>query len=181
MKKKFRNNDNDIKLLELAFQNVTPLSGKKITKISLDPIPQTRKNSSYKPPPPAKIKTKPNTPVFQKIDIGNSSNLDKRSAKRLKQGKLIIEGRLDLHGLKQVEAHERLIDFLRDAYQKDKRCVLIITGKGRLLEGGGVLKKNVPHWLNSPKIREIILSCNHARPADGGTGALYVLLKRKRI
>jgi DNA-nicking Smr family endonuclease len=96
---------------------------------------------------------------------------------------MAVEGRLDLHGMTQAEAHPALTDFLAGAQDAGKRCVLVITGKGLRPDGrAGVLRDAVPGWLNSPPNRRRILSFTPATPADGGTGALYILLKRlKRL
>ena len=77
-------------------------------------------------------------------------------------------------------AHKALEEFLGRAYNAGKRCVLVITGKGTLSQGGGILKNMVPHWLNELPNRGRILSFAYAKPRDGGTGALYILLKGKR-
>ena len=104
--------------------------------------------------------------------------MDKRSAERLKRGGLSIDGRIDLHGLTRDEAKSRLEIFLTNAHRQQRRCLLVITGKGR--DGTGVLKAEVPHWLNLPHLRPMVLGVTHAQPKHGGDGALYVLLRRQR-
>jgi DNA-nicking Smr family endonuclease len=90
-----------------------------------------------------------------------------------------LDGRLDLHGLSQDAAHGALIGFVRHGYDSGRRCLLVITGKG-LREGSGVLRHQVPRWLNQTPLREMILGFSHARPHHGGDGALYVLIRRRR-
>ena len=107
--------------------------------------------------------------------------LDRRTDERLRKGQMKIEGRIDLHGLNQGEAHEALQGFIQRAYRSGKRCVLVITGKGaRSVEEGGVLRKRVPGWLAAAPLDALILKTYTAKPKDGGQGALYVLLRRKR-
>ena len=111
--------------------------------------------------------------------------LDKNSARRMKRGKMQIDARLDLHGYRQDEAFSILSKFIDNSVKSNKRCVLVITGKGlhhaKMEErGAGVLRKNVPLWLNGEPNRSQILSFSNAKPSDGGSGALYVLLKRRR-
>ncbi len=90
-----------------------------------------------------------------------------------------IDGRLDLHGMTQDAAHRALVSFLGEAQGAAKRCVIVITGKGLGADGSvGVLREAVPRWLNEPELRGRILTFSHAQPKDGGTGALYVLLRR---
>src|SRR3546814_8216446 len=79
---------------------------------------------------------------------GSRDGLDGRKAERLSRGKLPIEASLDLHGLRQAEAHRRLEAFLAESQAAGKRCVLVVTGKGLHKEEGGVLRSAVPRWLN---------------------------------
>lgn len=115
-----------------------------------------------------------------KLAPGKSGDLDKRTQRRMRRGKMEIDGRLDLHGMTQTAAHRALGRFIAGAQGPERRCVLVITGKGLLKDGQGVLKEAVPRWLNEGQNRERVLSFSHAAPADGGTGALYVLLRRAK-
>jgi len=126
--------------------------------------------------PPPKKRT-----VLPDLDHGTTIGVDKSTATRLKKGRQPIEGRLDLHGMTQSEAHPALDAFIEKASRNGKRAVLVITGKGTKLDGSvGVLRQAVPRWLNLPPNRPRILAFSHATAKDGGEGALYVLLKRKR-
>jgi len=89
-----------------------------------------------------------------------------------------IDGRLDLHGMTQEAAHAALNGFVLRAYDSGRRCLLVITGKGRL--GSGVLRAEVPRWLNQTPLRERVLGFSYAKARHGGEGALYVLVKRRR-
>jgi DNA-nicking Smr family endonuclease len=101
---------------------------------------------------------------------------------RVARGKDEIDGRLDLHGLTQSEAHAALLRFLRTASLRGARLVLVITGKGaRAAEGErGVLKRQVPHWLGLPEFRALVIGFEDAHIAHGGEGALYVRVRRAR-
>jgi DNA-nicking Smr family endonuclease len=94
--------------------------------------------------------------------------------RKLRRGRLSIEGEIDLHGLNSKQAHEALADFLLEAKSLGSHCVRVIHGKGlRSGPGGPVIKKQVSRWLR--RRNEVVAFCS-SRPADGGTGALYVLL-----
>ena len=100
---------------------------------------------------------------------------------RVARGKETIDGRLDLHGLTQSQAHAALLRFLRTASLQDAGLVLVITGKGR--QGNderGVLKRQVPQWLNLPEFRSLVIGFEDAHIAHGGEGALYVRVRRKK-
>ncbi len=112
------------------------------------------------------------------LQHGTTAGVDRRTADRLKRGEMVIDATLDLHGLTQDVAHMQLSAFVLRAFDAGRRCLLVITGKGR--DGGGVLRGQVPRWLNQPGLRERILGFCHARPQHGGEGALYVLVKRRR-
>lgn len=97
--------------------------------------------------------------------------------RKLRRGQYAIEAQLDLHGNTVPEARERVSAFLRGMQAQDKRCVRIIHGKGKSSEGKlPVLKGKVNAWLQ--QWDQVLAFCS-ARPNDGGTGAVYVLLRRK--
>jgi DNA-nicking Smr family endonuclease len=106
------------------------------------------------------------------------AGIDRASAERLKRGKRAIEARLDLHGMTQSQAHRALSGFVAASRATGHRCVLVITGRGQL--GGGILKQAVPRWLAEPDLRSHVLTVAQAQPEHGGSGALYLLLRRIR-
>jgi DNA-nicking Smr family endonuclease len=110
--------------------------------------------------------------------------IDRNSARRLRQGKIAIEATLDLHGMSREEAWNTLTGFLSRAFEQQKRCVLVITGKGRFrTEAGssdGILRKNLPRWLALSPCAHWVLRHERAQPHHGGDGAFYILLRRKR-
>ena len=132
-------------------------------KIRKPVAPQSAKTAAKAPSAPA--------PLVNGVTAG----LDKRTAQRLKKGRLPIEARLDLHGHSQEQAFRALHGFIDGQWAAGRRCVLVVTGKGK-----GVLKDAVPQWLNGPLLRMKILSFTYAQRQDGGEGALYILLKRAR-
>ncbi len=96
--------------------------------------------------------------------------------RKLRRGQYAIEAELDLHGATVIQAREAMITFLKNAREQNKRVVRIIHGKGNSSEGKlPVLKGKVNSWLRQKG--EVLAFCS-ARPNDGGTGAVYVLLKR---
>ena len=127
-----------------------------------------------------------NANSFQFLEVGNTDNIDGNTAEKFRKGQFQIEARLDLHGLKEKEAFEAVKDFVLTSYLHKKRCVLIITGKGikkddaPWYETKGVIREALPTWLNHAEIRPFILSMTAAKTEDGGSGAMYVLLKRQR-
>jgi DNA-nicking Smr family endonuclease len=112
--------------------------------------------------------------------LDHFSGIDRASAERLKRGRHPIEARLDLHGKTQAEAHHALAAFVHNSSDAGRRCVLVITGRGLGPSGPGVLKSAVPRWLEEVGLRRKILAIAPAQPRDGGAGALYLLLRRRR-
>jgi DNA-nicking Smr family endonuclease len=158
------------------------------------PPPQAPAATKPKPvarplPPPAPKMSPTVPPPLPTARTRAIAGLDQRKADRLRQGRLPIDGRLDLHGMTQDAAHLALDRFLNSAAARGDRCVLIITGKGAQKRNddadimparGGVLRAAVPRWLSEPTMRPLIVAVHPAAAQHGGDGALYVLLKRKR-
>ena len=115
---------------------------------------------------------------------GRVPGVDRRTAERLRRGKMPIEARLDLHGHTLAEGHRAVTAFVAQSFAAGRRCVLIITGKGNRQADGrrapGVLKAALPDWLSDPPSADKVLTFSAAQPADGGGGAYYVLLRRRR-
>ena len=125
--------------------------------------------------------------VLETLDIDNINNIDGSTAKKFKKSEFRIEATLDLHGYTEDKAYDTVLGFVKSAYIQGKRCILIITGKGLnkekeddIFSNKGILKERVPQWLNSRELRPLILSFRHPEAKLGGSGALYILLKRKR-
>jgi DNA-nicking Smr family endonuclease len=163
------------------------------------------------PAPPAKPFSKPDTRLAAKApSAGNTAAahsasaprtkttpiappelalFDRKSIRKIRGGRAEIEARVDLHGMRQDEAHGALRAFLRRCHSRGLRFVLVITGKGKTAsatdsvstEGSdrGVLKRNVPRWLEEPDVRSIVVSYTTAAIRHGGEGALYVHLRSK--
>jgi DNA-nicking Smr family endonuclease len=113
--------------------------------------------------------------------------MDARAHRQMTRGKLRPEGRIDLHGMTLDQAHPRLIGFITRAHAQGKRLVLVITGKGKARDEAppmpvrdGVLRHHVPQWLTLPPLSALILQVAPAHISHGGTGALYVYLRRSR-
>lgn len=112
---------------------------------------------------------------------GSVADVDARTHARFRKGEMEIEARLDLHGKNHTQAFESVRRFIHRAVAEDKRCVLVITGKGtHPTESGRTLQALFPDWLNHQEIRPFIVSLHSASRKDGGSGAFYVLLRRNR-
>lgn len=154
-------------------QSIAPLPGKQTES---EDIAETA-------PPRAKTRESKTAARAAAVQIASSSPpppppplapLDRRMKKRVARGKEAIDGRLDLHGYTQAEAHDALLRFLRAAPARGARLVLVITGKS------GVLKRQVPQWLSLPEFRSLVIGFEDAHLAHGGEGALYVRVRRAR-
>jgi DNA-nicking Smr family endonuclease len=111
------------------------------------------------------------------------AQLARKTKKRIARGTHAIDGRLDLHGMTQAEAHDALFGFLRAKQARGSKVVQVITGKGARggdTGGRGVLNRMVPMWLRLPEFRSLILGFESASISHGGEGALYVSLRKAR-
>ena len=114
-------------------------------------------------------------PVMSVSLAPKPSMLDQSVTRKIAKGRTGIDGRIDLHGMTQAEAHSRLYRFLESSYQMGRRTILVITGKG--VRGEGILKQAVPRWLAEPEFRKYVSGYHDAHVTHGGGGALYVRLR----
>ncbi len=133
-------------------------------------------------PAPAARQDAPATPVrrppAEALAIGTApGGLDRANWERLRSGRMAATRKLDLHGHTAAAAHRALAGFLEQAAADGVRCVEIVTGRGVGPEGG-VLRRELPHWLNAPSLRPLILGAAHTHPAN--PGSVRVLLRRAR-
>ncbi len=129
-----------------------------------------RETLQASPAPVAKPPAKPQAPP---------RHFDQQTRDKLTKGRLPIEARVDLHGMTQGEAHGLLFSFLQQAHAAGVRYVLVITGKGSSFGSDGALKRAVPAWLATPLFRPLVSGHDDAARQHGGTGALYVRLRRE--
>ena len=151
------------------------------TEVAEEPAPPAapaKPPAPAPPPPPAAPRTPPLTPL---------ATIDRHERRRIIRGTRSIDGRIDLHGMRQAEAHGALRGFLHRAQAHGYSMVLIITGKGAPGEGlpgfgdeRGVLRRVVPQWLRLPDLRPLVVGFEEAHQGHGGGGALYVRLRRAR-
>lgn len=132
-------------------------------------------------------KNRETTITFDVLKKGSSvqkddyTQMDGNLAKHFKREDFKIEDTLDLHGVTEKIAFDRVCDFIKKAYLSKKRCVLIITGKGidsSLFSEKGILRKAVPNWLSNSEISSLILAYKNPSERLGGNGALYILLRK---
>lgn len=156
------------------------------------PIKQDRLVHQKTPPPPKVRKRTAEELVNDKSDfsdmfapdfVGNEEFLEyrgqgiqNRQLSKLKSGRVHIEAELDLHGLTLAKAEPTLSQFLEQCQQQKIRCVRIIHGKGwGSRDNKPVLKSKLNHWLRQS---DVVLAFCSATIEDGGTGALYVLIRK---
>jgi DNA-nicking Smr family endonuclease len=166
-------------------------SAKPIAKGRVAPTvepPKPRAKPPEKEAAPAPVKSAPK-PEAKPAPAARSEALNRQTARQLERGKLPVEARLDLHGMRQREAHAALRRFLKSAQGNGYRHVLVITGKGAAADTTkpfyksderGVLRQAVPHWLAAPDLAPVVLSFSEAPRRLGGEGALYVRLRKGR-
>ena len=157
-------------------------------------------------PGPASSGRRPAAPEPLQALTGKAfDGLDRRSQARLRRGAMPVEAMLDLHGHGREVARGMLVDFIARSHARGLRCVLVITGKGGprpqpvvrrrgmavpetpepprepwATNPAGVIRSELPRWLNEPETRSKVLAFTQARQMHGGFGAAYILLKRER-
>lgn len=166
-----------------AMRDVTPLTGK-----GRDIPPEVA------PLPPAPVQEESN-PLQDFMDgklefalastdeyvEGHIVGLDLMTVGKLQAGQYSPESHLDLHGLNAAQAFQNLVGFIKGAYLKGQRTVLVVPGRGlNSPQGLPVLRTKVQEWFTQEPFRRVILAFCTARTSDGGAGALYVLLRKFR-
>lgn len=107
--------------------------------------------------------------------------LDPRIVHRLRAGEFAYQSHFDLHGMTADEAKAAVRQFVRRAWASGQRCVLVIHGRGRnSRDQRPVLKDGLKQWLTHGELARLVLAFSTARACDGGSGAMYVLLRRER-
>ncbi len=191
----------DAELWRLTSATVEPLRGAKprVPDVTSPEItgrqPGTSGNASRRatpdlahaaPPPALAPRTEQSAPPL--------AMFERRKGRRIAAGKISIDARLDLHGLRQGEAHSRLRRFLHRCVAEGLSTVLVITGKGGAdpsdahrpfsedaeRPGRGVLRRMVPLWLAEADLRSLVASFRSAGIRHGGEGALYVQLRKRK-
>jgi DNA-nicking Smr family endonuclease len=173
----------ELELWHHVAQTVRPLKSRRRTsqpKQEPTNAPAAKKAAKPAAPVAPAVKAQPKPAKPHELTHGLSHGIDRRQAERFRKGKLPIEGKIDLHGRTQQDAHDDLLAFLKRAHAAGKRTMLVVTGKGMTTSRTGILRQAVPRWLNEPAFRPLVLAFDYAEPQHGGEGAIYVLLKRVR-
>lgn len=177
----------EISLWAQVARSARPLPGKRLPEMAVQAVAtspahdaggtQTAKTAVSGKQPPQKPALTPLAP------------LERRLKTQLKRGIQPIEAVIDLHGMRQDEAHAALHRFIWRAQGDGARLVLVVTGKGAAgpsnsvfgnSDERGVLRRMVPHWLRLPDLRPMVVGFDEADQRHGGFGALYVRLRRLR-
>lgn len=180
MSKKPPPQDPDAQLWRRAMQDVTPLKR-----------PKTTQKAGFQP---KTVRVRPQEvglDTFSHVQRGQDLQkepLDRSWQKRLRRGRMDVDMTLDLHGMTKDHAYSALMRAMERAILQQLRIVLVITGKGApktqsdLLDDRprGILRKQVPIWLNEGRFSGHVFAIRPAHPTHGGGGAYYVLLRRPR-
>ena len=161
---------------ETVARTALPLKGKGLRPAAEEPPPSPpdagqAPQGHWEPALPAPPVRRDRAPV---------RHFDPQTRARLSKGSLRIGARVDLHGLTQSQAHGLLLSFLGRAHAAGLRYVLVITGKGASFGSEGALKRAVPAWLATPAFCELVSGHDDAAREHGGSGAIYVRLRRRR-
>ncbi len=110
---------------------------------------------------------------------GFVTGIDPLVLNKLRNGGYSPEAHLDLHGQNSLQAQDSLMIFIKSAYYKNMRTLLIITGRGKNSPNRqGILKADLQEWLTKDPFKRVVLGFCTAKPCDGGAGAMYVLLRK---
>lgn len=187
MRRRGKLSDEELALWVHVASQVRPLPGRKLPVVPRQAADGANKADAITFTPVAPI------PPAVQSRIPPMAPIERRLRQRVTRGQAPIDGVLDLHGMRQDEAHRALLQFVQRKHHEGAAVVMIITGKGNtgrdagiFRDGGsgtserGVLKRLVPHWLTDPGLRRCVIGFEDAAHHHGGTGALYVRIRRAR-
>ncbi|MFM9974807.1 MAG: Smr/MutS family protein [Beijerinckiaceae bacterium] len=190
MRKRAQLSDEELALWAHVVESIRPMPGRKIPRyepksISMAEAMQTMTSISVTSTFMADS-ARPVSPTLKPL-----ATMERRLRQRVTRGQASIDGVLDLHGMRQNEAHRALVSFIQRKHHDGAAVVMVITGKGARDDGNGsgsgtdcsergVLKRMTPHWLADPGLRRYVIGYEDASHRHGGTGALYVRIRRAR-
>jgi len=174
----------EIELWLHVVRDVAPMKGRQLPELPAVPETAVQEKpeslarataAAYTPPVEKKPKLPPLVPIEKKL------------RQRVSRGQRPVDMAIDLHGMRQVEAHSALTRFIHRAHHAGASIVLVVTGKGGDGEASighenerGVLRRVVPHWLADAGLRRFVIGYETAPRGHGGDGALYVRIRRAR-
>jgi DNA-nicking Smr family endonuclease len=174
----------DVDLFAAAMGDVKPLAGRKRAAAKAKPPPALLATTSPVRRGRAGVGgvAAPGTTSAPELTL-DGHTFDRDTVRALGRGKLVPQASLDLHGMTLAAAERAVANFLDAAVTQDLRIILIVTGKGARLEGGRVLggriRAEFVGWLNRADNRSRVRGVRPAHPRHGGSGAFYVLLRRR--
>ena len=188
--------DEDKALWDTVARSITPLDApqrRKAVQSPAEPPPPAARPGSAKRAPRSRVAqtppmAHPPKPPSQPPESQQDGHFDQKLMRKLSRRRTTPDSVLDLHGLRQTDAHRRLLAFLRAAQARGDRLVAVITGKGRGPAGSaagwdedrrGVLRQAVPQWLRLPEFRPYVVGHRVSPRLQGGEGAIYVQVRRK--
>jgi DNA-nicking Smr family endonuclease len=173
MRRRGKLSDADVQDWALFAQQLRPLPGRVVPVPQPVPVVETRPEPQSPPVKLPMLAERPNA-----LQVGSApGGLDKASWNKFRTGKMGAVRTLDLHGRTAQRAYHALQSFLLAAHADQVRCVEVITGRGSG-ENGGVIRRELPLWLNLPTLRPLVLAASHPHPAN--PGSVRLLLRRPK-
>jgi DNA-nicking Smr family endonuclease len=175
----------DADLFRDAMAGVAPIKGRRAATPAARPVRAATPTLAPKSAPVPPVPAIPGPAVVQSFDRQSfdRQSFDRDVGRALAKGKRAPEASLDLHGMTLVAAERAVARFLAEAAGQNLRLVLIVTGKGMRLEGGrvfgGRIRAEFSSWLERAENRALVAGVRAAHPRHGGSGAFYILLRRR--
>jgi DNA-nicking Smr family endonuclease len=172
--------DEELTLWAHVAASVKPLPGRKVPQVK--PLQAKQLSGPRAEVRPAGVFAGLDTAPPPPSPLQPLAQMERRMRQRVSRGRAPIDGLIDLHGMRQDEAHRALLSFIRRKHHEGAAVVIVITGKGDPDpdKGRGVLRRMVPHWLADPGLRSCVIGYEEAGLRHGGGGALYVRIRRTR-
>ena len=179
-----QNKDEDVFLKSIA--GTSPL--KKNNKIEKEAPKDNPKKHRVEKKLIFNMGNKREEPAIRKQDLSNADFEEIGMRKKIKQGKIKIEKKIDFHGLSLFEAEDLFTNSIKTCYEKNQRCILFVTGKGLTNKNNeeknklyyGKIRNSFFSWVNKQEAKKYILSYDQATIEFGADGAFFVYLRKKK-
>lgn len=182
----------DFHLWTTVAATVEPLRRKGLLKMGAGPlpVPEADPEPVVQAPPGPRKPAKPFLPPYQAPASGTPAAeraVDPAIHKKVRRGRIEIDGKIDLHGMTQTEARDTLRRYIGARAARGDRTILVITGKGAKTDNDyiaamterGILRTMLPIWLSEPGLSHLVSGWSVAARGHGGEGAWYVRLRRQ--
>lgn len=165
----------DDSLWERIKQTIIPLNRDDV----LYPIKNSKIEKSFKSPKKINFLEELFLSPEKEVRQDPLTNIDRQTWRKIDKGQIKTQGKLDLHGMSLAQAHRTFINYIKTSIAQNKKCIIVVTGKGNREKGTGAIRRELPYWAQEPKIAPYIHS--FSEPAKNPGRTVIILRRKKKV